>query len=232
MSMIGHYASYPLNTENGLVYCTCHGESGDIGLFERHNCKPKGVIHVGAWDCAEMGCYKHLFGENVIWVEANTHTYENITLPALRGKNNADGLDNPNWKVYNNVIFNEDGLEVDMINEGGESYVHLNPFNSTSMFTKRLDTLILEEKINMDNYDFINIDTEGSELKVLQSIEKNLNKINYVFVEVSLSKRQEYGCTFDEMINYLNSKGFDLVETSDSINTLSWGDAFFVRRSQ
>ena len=36
MSMLGHYASYPLVTEHGLRECPCHGSAGSVGLFERH----------------------------------------------------------------------------------------------------------------------------------------------------------------------------------------------------
>ncbi len=224
MSMLGHYASYPdLNVSDQSW--------PRVGLFERHNCSPNGVIHVGAWDCAEMGCYKRLFGDNVIWIEANKRNYLNVTLPALKGKNSVDGLDNPDWVCYNVPIFNEDNIEVDIVDSGDTSYINLNPMLNERQFTKKLDTLISEENIDMEKYDFLNIDTEGSEMKVLEGFDNNLNKINYLFTEVSVQKRQEYGCTVDEMVSYLSEKGFKLVEVSDSLQSLGWGDMFFVREN-
>ena len=237
MSMLGHYASYPIMREGELIECPCHGSEGHIGLFDRHNCSPIGAIHVGAWDCAEKGCYSPLFGDNVIYIEANPYTYNNLTLPSIHNAPNSFQSDfkygNPNWKSYNCTIFNEDDVLVNLSNQGDTSHIKLNNINLSEglqVKTKKLDTLISEENIDMNNYNFLNIDIEGGELKALQGFENNINYINYIMAEVSTEKKQEYACTLDEITKYLKTKGFELAEISDSINTLKWGDAFFIKK--
>ena len=83
MSMLGHYVR--LFEEIGLVKTTplkgerhplektdlwvaAGGWKGPWDYSVEKISGPNGCIHVGAWDCAEMGCYVTLFGDNVHWV--------------------------------------------------------------------------------------------------------------------------------------------------------------------
>ena len=78
MSMLGPYASW--NKEIG--YAVWDNPTAEyIGIFERLNIQPKGVIHVGLWDFLEYGCYLRLVGDKIIGVEANPHVYESMSKP-------------------------------------------------------------------------------------------------------------------------------------------------------
>ena len=221
MSMLGHYASFkkgehPDNNQHDIV-----------GLFDRYQCSPKGAIHVGAHYCPEMPCYSKLFYDKVLWIEANPETYFNNAKPIA--EQNAQ-------RIYNFAAYDEDNLELTLyIPERddisslflSEEFPHV---RTTQVKTKKLDTLITEEKINMDDFDFLNIDAEGAELKVLQGFENNLDRINYLFIEVSIGERfRDSGATFEMLHNYLTNCGFEITEISDSIRTLGWGDAFYRR---
>ena len=178
MSMLGHYASYPMRKKipGFPLECPCHGSQGNIGLFEKYGCTPKGVIHVGAWDCAEMGCYVSLFDQNVIWVEANPHTYANISKPKA---------DVYKHKSYNCALSDTDNNEVLLRvlpkADGSSLYecVGQVPVSEIKLKTKTLDTLIEEENIDMNNFDFLNIDAEGAEYDVLQGMKNHLHRIDY-----------------------------------------------------
>ena len=229
MSMLGHYASYPLVTKHGLHECTCHGAAGSVGLFERHSCKPKGVIHVGAWDCAEMGCYVHIFEKNVVWVEANPQTFENLSKPQA---------DAHGHRIFNYALGSVDNKEVSLKimpkADGSSIYecVGQIPISEIKMKTKTLDTLIKEEEIDMSSYDFLNIDVEGAEHDVLEGMKENLHKIDYLFLEASLRERHKGTKKFKEMHEYIVDKGFKILEFSDSFRTLGWGDAFYRRNNK
>ena len=206
------------NTNDGILW--------DYWITKRNPSCPKGVIHVGAHDLAERMCYVPMFGENVIWFEANAQSYNKWAHPIAQ-------------------YFGQYAFPFAASDETGECDYYQNHSNDTSgllpinqisgnnavtkVKQKRLDDVIDEYDINMANFDFLNIDVEGAELKVLKGIEKNLHHINYLFMEVSVTERNTGQVIFEDLNDYVNEKGFKMVKVSDSINTLGWGDAFYVR---
>lgn len=172
MSMLGAYASY--NEETGFnEYCP--GEVF-LGIFERINIQPKGIIHVGMWDFCEHACYTKLVGTQVIGVEANKFIYETMSKPVA---------DRCGYKSFNEYLYCKDSEEKDfyMAGEGSSLYsgpVEWNKTNSIKVNTKTLATLIEENGIDMNQYDFLNIDAEGAELDILKGFEKYLPYINVI----------------------------------------------------
>ena len=80
MSMLGPYASY--NKKTGTAIWNPENPQAEyVGIFERINVQPKGIIHVGMWDFVEWFCYKKLCGTNVIGIEANQFIYETMSKP-------------------------------------------------------------------------------------------------------------------------------------------------------
>lgn len=229
MSMLGHYATW----KKGEVYENHLFEEGVIedevlGLFEKHKLTPKGGIHVGAHECPEIGCYRKLFNDKVVWIEANPETYTHKAKPVA---------DRNNQKCYNFAAYDADDQEVTLYIPSrddisslylSEEFPHI---RTAQVKTKKMDTLFVEENLDIDNFDFLNIDVEGAELKVLEGFKDNLEKINYVFIEVSLAPRFSGSeATLETIHNYLIERGFGLTEISSSIQTLGWGDAFYIRQ--
>jgi len=219
MSMLGEYASFP--------------ERGVVGLFERHGANPRGCIHVGTWDCCEMDCYLRLFGNNVFWVEANHHTYVNVSTPIIRTRA-------PEQKLYHFAAWDKDNEELELLipnradcssllPSDGHDPVFI-PINREMVKTKTLDTFIQEQNLDMSQIDYLNIDTEGSEYNILEGVKNNLHYIDYLIVEVANRERFKGMVVFNEMEDYLREKGFILVENSDMKD--DWGDAFFIRESK
>jgi len=191
--------------------------------------KLRGCIHVGAWGCAELGCYVPMFGQNVVWVEANPHTYEIITKPRANAYEH---------KAFNCALSSVDNKEVSLKimpkADGSSIYecVGQTPINKIKMKTKTLDTLIKEEKIDMDDHNFLNMDVEGAEFDVLEGMKENLHKIDYLFFEASLYERHKGAKNFKDLHEYVVNKGFELIVFSDSFKTLGWGDAFYKRSNK
>ena len=228
MSMLGHYASFSKGelVENQF-FQNIVIENDIVGLFERHNIIPLGAIHVGAHECPEIGCYSKLFKEKVIWVEANPDTYQ-------KAKKVADRHDQ---KCYNFAAYHADAEKLTLYIPQREDISSLYPSHEmpvTQMVevqTKTLSSLFKEEHLDIDNFDFLNVDVEGAELNVLRGFEDNLDKIKYIFIEVSNQPRFAGSeATFEKISSYLNQKGFELAELSNSFQTLGWGDAFFIKK--
>tara|TARA_E500000305_G_C4026171_1_gene241924 strand:+ start:2741 stop:3559 length:819 start_codon:yes stop_codon:yes gene_type:complete len=190
----------------------------------------RGCIHVGAWNCAELGDYVQLFGENVHWVEANRNSYWLTSRPRA----NAYGQ-----KVYNFAAYDIDNEEIELLipSRGDCSTLvrsqkeEFQPTEVAKINTKKLDTFIKENNIDMSTVDVLNIDAEGSEFKILKGIEENLKFINFVIIEVSIDPDRFPGTPlFEEIKAYLEKRGFLLVAVSN-FGAQGWGDAFFARKT-
>lgn len=225
MSMLGPYASY--NKETG--YAVQITETSEyIGIFQRINIHPKGVIHVGMWDFCEMFCYAKLVGNKVIGIEGDPKTYEYMSKPVVN-----------KWGI---LSFNECVSDVDdqerkfyLHGEGSSFYQGQPKWNRTngiSVKTKTLSSLVEENNIDMDQYDFLNIDAEGSEMDILKGFEKYLSYINVIDMETSLNDVHKSGCSHDDIVKWLDQRGFYLKEMSSSYSQQSWGDSLFVRKNK
>jgi FkbM family methyltransferase len=217
--MMGPYASY--NNETG--YATWDPGVTYVGTFERHKVVPKGIIHVGLWDFVEHQCYTKLVGSNVIGIEANPQTFESKSKPVA---------DRWGYRAYSFAAYDTDDETVELSLKGGTSSLFGGKEAScVKVKTKRLDTFVIEESIDMIQYDFLNIDTEGAELHVLHGFEENMHHINSAFIEASIEPRGGSQTTVKDISGYMLRHGLIEVERSKSFAQLGWGDIFFVRQS-
>ena len=92
-----------------------------------------------------------------------------------------------------------------------------------------MDTLIREKNININNYDFLNIDIQGAELLALKGFGDLLYNIKYIYTEINKNYLYKDCALVDEIDEYLISYGFDRVETS--MTEFEWGDALYVKKN-
>ena len=97
------------------------------------------------------------------------------------------------------------------------------------MKTITLSTLLKENNIDLTQFDFLNIDAEGSELDILKGFEKDLPYINVVDLETSVDDRHNSGCSHEMVVEWLTQRGFELKEMADNYQREGWGDSLFVR---
>ncbi len=86
----------------------------------------------------------------------------------------------------------------------------------TSVYSKKekiqvykLDTIIDKYDLSDSNL-FVKIDTQGFEKQVIEGAEKSLSKIKGFQVELSLTELYQGEALFKEMLDLLNSKGYNL----------------------
>ena len=72
--------------------------------------------------------------------------------------------------------------------------------------TNTMKNIIIEKNINMNNYDFINIDTQGSELEILKGFEEYLDNIKYIYAEINVKKLYKDIALLSELDDYLYKK--------------------------
>ena len=220
MSKLGPYASY--SKETG--YATWDYPTSEyVGIFERLNVNINGILHVGMWDFVEHDCYTKLVGTNVIGVEANKFVYETMSKPVA---------DRCGYKSFNECVFSEDGLKKKFYLANDSSSLSPIGGNSVEVTTKKLSTLVEENNIDMNQYDFLNIDAEGAELEILKGFEDYLQYINVIDMETSYDDRSNTGAYHDVIVEWLKERNFSLAEMSDSYQYERWGDSVFVRNDK
>ena len=220
--MLGPYASW--NKETGYAVWD-HPTAEYTGIFERLNVHIKGIIHVGMWDFVEYGCYTKLVGNNVIGIEANPQVYKDMAKPVA---------DKWGFKCFNEFLSDKDKEVRDFYfaGEGSSLYKGQPQWNknvSIKVQTKTLATVIEENNIDMNGYDFLNIDAEGAEFDVLRGFEKYLNYINVIDLETSYDDRHRSGADHNTIVQWLSERGFELKEMSASYQSQNWGDSVFAR---
>jgi FkbM family methyltransferase len=173
------------------------------GLFYNLNWHPKGVLHIGAWDAWEAKQYAHYCGSNSVFVEANPKSFERFR----------QEIEQFGQKIFNYAAWNEDDQEMNLYCPPGRedtSSLIEQSGNVIKVRTTRMDTLFQKEGFNFDNFDLLNIDTEGVELQVLLGFGENLKSFTYIIVEVS-----NIGSESDRSVNqYLIDMGFEFVRDS------------------
>lgn len=198
-------------------------------LVRKYRLKIKGIFHIGAHNCEEKKHYEKHNITNVYWVEA---MQDKVKMMKEKYKN---------INIYQAVISDVDGKEVKFnISNNGQSssilelgthkqkHPEVHYIKQEKHKTKTLNTLIEEEKINMDNVNFLNLDIQGVELQALKGLEKHLNKVDYIYTEVNVDYLYVDCCLLKEIDEYLGKFNFKRVETSMYRNT-GWGDAFYIK---
>lgn len=193
----------------------------------------KGIIHIGAHEAEEYESYKDISVEKMIWIEAN---------PDLIGflENKFNGIDN--IKIFNEAIFDEEKSVSFKISNNLQSSSILNLKEHKKLFpnihyvkeiktiTKRFDNLCIEKDINIEDYNFLNVDVQGVDLNVILSFGKLLDNIDFVYSEINTVEVYE-GChTIDQFDSTMNSKGFERVMTH-IYHGGGWGDALYIKSS-
>ena len=220
--MLGPYASW--NKETGYAVWD-HPTAEYTGIFERLNVHIKGIIHVGMWDFVEYGCYTKLVGNNVIGIEANPQVYKDMAKPVA---------DKWGFKCFNEFLSDKDKEVRDFYfaGEGSSLYKGQPQWNknvSIKVQTKTLATVIEENEIDMNGYDFLNIDAEGAEFDVLKGFEKFLDHINVIDLETCYDDRHRSGADHNTLVLWISERGFELKEMSSSYQSQNWGDSVFAR---
>lgn len=202
-----------------------------IPMCDEYGIKTNGIIHVGSNDADEYQEYYKRFEGTIVYIEA---------IPQIADKVKAKLDSSKPHYVYQAVISDVDGENVRFnvaSNSGGSSsflglglhakyYPKIKYVKHIDLITSRLDTLISKHH-DLNEFNVLVVDTQGADLKVLQSSPSLLKHIELAFVEISTIRLYENGCTFDEITSYMKSQGFKLVKTLMQHEV--WGDAVYIR---
>jgi FkbM family methyltransferase len=196
-------------------------------LIKKYNINFKGILHVGAHECEELKDYEiYITRDKILWIEALPekvqlckNRYPNIN---IENAIVSDKIENVVFKVSNN------GQSSSILDFGLHSHYHPHVHYITAFEgqTSLLQDILPKYNIN---YNFLNFDIQGAELKALKGMEKYLYNVDYLYTEVN-SDYVYKGCALvTELDEYL--KQFDLVRVETKWTDFKWGDAFYIKQN-
>jgi FkbM family methyltransferase len=155
------------------------------------------------------------------------------------------GIDASNWSEGDipstnvsefEVLSNEDGKEIifykkseglctgdSIFKENTQHYQEHNTIKEVRI-SKTLKTLC--DKHTIDKIDLLKIDTQGSEILVMDGLRDKLNDVEFIELECSLIEWNIGGCSLQDVIDYLKDRFviFDIIE----LHRLNGNDLFQV----
>ena len=174
--------------------------------------KAKGVIHVGANLGQERELYA-AYGLNVVWIEPIPEVYDRL---------NTLINSYPNQKAFRYLVTDVDDKDhlFHISNKGGgassiydlaghkELWPDLTYTETITLRSITLSSLVEKERLDLNEYDVLVLDTQGSELLVLKGAISLLPHIKYVRAEVADFEAYTGCCKLDEMDRFFEEVGF------------------------
>jgi FkbM family methyltransferase len=196
-------------------------------LVYKYNIKFKGILHIGAHECEELFFYEKYINRNkILWIEALKDKVEisKMRFPNIFIENAvvSDKIETVTFNRSNNgqsSSFLDLGLHKDL-------HPHVWYIESFQTETKLLKDIICNYNID---YNFLNLDIQGTELKALKGMEDYLKNIDYIYTEVNSDYVYKDCSLIDEIDNYLDIFGFKRVEVV-WYEKCQWGDAFYIKK--
>lgn len=203
-------------------------------IVKKYHVKPKRVLHVGASTGQERNDYeKH--GCSVTWIEADPETFKQLSENIKAHKSHIafnyciSDTDDDEVNFYRT---NNEGQSSSILELGTHSRMHptVKVVDTIKLTTSRIDTLVYNGKIgSAHNFDFINFDIQGNEMKALKGMGVLLNGVKWAYLEVNWDFLYKGCALFDEVKDYLKGFGFEVAEFKESGRT-RWGDCLFINK--
>lgn len=198
-------------------------------LVRKYNLTITGIIHVGAHECEEYDIYKEIGirDKKMIWVEGNIDIVNK-----MKGIfcNIYQGLVSDTEEDVEFIITNEDqSSSLFELEEHKKEHPGIIEEKRIVLKTITLNTLFKNNNIDYKNYNFINLDIQGAELKALKGMD--ISYIDYIYSEVN-SRHLYKNCPLINDIDkfLVINNDFKRVETKMTVH--GWGDAFYIRKNK
>ncbi len=202
-------------------------------LLRMHGVTPRGVIHVGAHQAGELEDYLRMGFSKILYVEANP-----ALIPGLRAKAKPHG---DKVIIVHAAASDNDGiarLRVTSMDQSSsilplakhkDIYPSIREVAQIEVRGRRLDTLLAEEGLRPEDFNFLNLDIQGAELMALRGAPGLLAGIEAVNTEVNLQELYEGAGLLGEIEKFMARLGFGRAAMVTPWHP-SWGDAFYVRK--
>jgi 2-O-methyltransferase len=175
--------------------------------------KSRGLVHIGANEGQERDLYA-TFGLEIVWIEPIPDVFSAL-------KRNISKF--PKQRALNYLVASEDGKEYKLNiadNYGAASSSILDLAKHTVMYPEiaytgaitlrgtTLSSILNAEQIDIRRFDAMVLDTQGSELRILQGAASILSGFRFIKVEVPDFEAYTGCCQIDELSAFMSLHGF------------------------
>jgi FkbM family methyltransferase len=194
-------------------------------LVKAWSIQPSGVIHVGAHAAEESSDYRTHNWAPVIWVEANPHLIHRLREVVAKEDTVicAALWDENQVPIEFNIATNGESSSLLQPALHLEEYPEIHFESQMTLQTSRLDSLLTEIP------NFLNIDVQGAELRVLRGMGKLIDSLDYIYTEVNEAELYVNCAKLNDLEKFLEIAGFKRL-CLRRYGRSGWGDAFFVRK--
>jgi len=201
--------------------------------FENYLKEKRGALHVGAHEGGERDWYvKQRFTE-VIWFEPNEDLFQKLIRNIQSYSNQVAyniGIHDTIQKTDLHIASNN-GQSSSILELGTHKEHHpkVHYVRNQEVNLMRMDDFLQEHTININSFNFLNIDVQGVELNVIKSFGALIKKLDYIYTEINEEELYVGCCLVGEIDNYLKQFGFVRIATHMTKN--KWGDALYIKKN-
>lgn len=175
----------------------------------------RGVLHIGANTGQERETYARL-GLPVVWIEALPDVFEELKVNiapygdqmAIRAL-----LTDRDGQKYVFRVANNNGASSSILElkYHKDIWPEVEYINEIEMESVTLGTALAANGVDLSRYDALVMDTQGSELLILQGARDLLDRFDYVKTEAADFESYENCATVASLTEYLGERGFSLL---------------------
>lgn len=186
------------------------------GIFNKESEKflkdISGLIHIGANTGQERNLYEK-YKLEVLWIEPIPSIFNilesNIKQFPKQTAIQALLTDKDNESYEFNVASNNGASSsILKLDKHQDIWPDVHYEKTLQLKSSTLDNLISDKQIDINKYQALILDTQGSELLVLEGSTTILNKVKYISTEVANFESYKGCCMLDDMILFMKSHNF------------------------
>ncbi|BBB90085.1 MAG TPA: FkbM family methyltransferase [Methylomusa anaerophila] len=196
---------------------------------------PRGVVHVGAHEGQKLRTYQGMGIYHTLMIEANPAVYDKLaaacnSLAGVVTKCCAVSDVDATVPLYCAAADQSSSLlPLKHYKEINSDIQELATLATMEVVAKKLDTLLAEANLQPQNYNILNIDSQGSGLKALRGAPELLKHIEAIKIRVYYDELYA-GCgIIYDVDDFLAAYGFIRVDVSTPYHPL-WGEALYLKK--
>ena len=197
-------------------------------LLQKHGIAIQGVLHIGAHACEEQANYVSALGikeDNIIWVDGNLSKVFEMNKRGFHVEYAV--LDETERETEFNITDYSQASSLLQLNHEEGYYKSIHIIERQMCNTERLSTFMNRIGKDVKQYNFWNLDIQGSELAVLRGSQELLKTCDAIYTEVNRASVYK-GCGHvNDIDELLKNYGFTRIETVWMAD--DWGDALYVK---
>ena len=198
-------------------------------LLDTYNINVNGVLHIGAHECEELGFYNNILNiqdEQIIWVDGNNKKVDEMKHKGFTNIYSAV-LDETERDVTFNITDNTQASSILTLNHEEGFYNNINIIHQINCRTETLTKFLNRIQKNPEQYNFWNLDIQGSELHVLRGSKELLKTCKAIYTEVNSDHVYKTCGLIQDIDTLLEEYGFKRIHTMWT--DVKWGDALYLK---